>query len=237
MRQIKDTKIRRCPNVAKPTQNQPLCNYHQFIFLVLALTCYLSFHPAQAYLITVDAGADNDCFHERVPVGTKLSLSFEVIEGGFYDIDVEIKSPTNVILHREERSSNGKFTIETSENGPYSFCFSNKKSSFNPKVIIFDIDKSNEVNKREPQNVDENNKEESETAKLDSMIGNLILSAISARHDVRYLAARDKVHRKVNESTNKTIVWWSGVEFFLLLSVTLGQVWYLKRFFEIRRKA
>lgn len=210
--------------------------------LLITLFSHLTIQT-QAYLITLDAGIENECFHEKVPVGTKLGFSFEVVEGGFYDIDVEIKDPTNVIIHQDERASNGKFTIEANMEGPYQFCFNNKKSSFAPKVIIFDIDKaepgskaaatSGSIDSPDGPKTDDG----SETSKLMSMIDQLMMSTISARHDVRYLTARDRVHRKVNEKTNRTIVWWSGLEFILLLGVTVGQVLYLKRFFEIRRKA
>lgn len=192
--------------------------------------------PTNSYLISLDAGVDNECYHERVPVGTKLGFSFEVIEGGFYDVDVEIRDPNNMILHQDDRASNGKFTIEANVDGAYQFCFSNKRTSYTPKIIIFDIDRSNAA-KSSHQPVDENDKEASEMAKLNDMVGNLMLATISARHDVRYLTARDKTHRKVSENTNSTIVYWSGLEFILLLVATLGQVWYLKRFFEVRRKA
>ena len=202
------------------------------IFTLFKISC------ATAYIVTIDSGIENECFHERVPIGTKLGFSFEVVEGGFYDIDVEIRDPQNVILHQDERSSNGKFTIEANLDGPYKFCFSNKKSSYTPKVVIFDIDKAPPGSRLGNGSTTSGEKEkEDETDKISSMIDELMLSTISARHDVRYLTARDRVHRRVNEKTNSTIVWWSGLEFILLLSVTLGQVWYLKRFFEIRRKA
>lgn len=205
------------------------------LFTVLLTTLSL-FTLAQAYIVDLDAGVSDECFHERVSIGVKLGFSFEVIEGGFYDIDVEIKDPTNVILHSDEKTSNGKYTIEANMEGPYQFCFSNKKSSYTPKTIIFDIDRSDVAiggSKISP----DGSKEDDETKKLMDMVSGVLLSTISSRHDVRFLTARDRVHRAINEATNSRIVWWSGVEFLLLLSVTLGQVWYLKRFFEIRRKA
>lgn len=195
---------------------------------------------SQAYVITVDAGIDNECFHERVPIGTKLGFSFEVVEGGFFDIDVEIKDPNNMLLHQEERSSSGKFTIEATMEGAYQFCFNNKRSSFAPKVIIFDIDKSDASTKKDlsqDSTPSADGKEDSEVNKLVTMINQLMMSTISARHDVRYLTARDRVHRRLSEKTNKTIMYWSGLEFLLLMTVTVGQVIYVKRFFEIRRKA
>lgn len=217
-----------------PRSYKTTCRMYQvwLATIFIAIVSSSSLYEANAFMIHIDAGVENECYHEKVPIGTKLGFSFEVIEGGFYDIDVEIKDPVNVILHQDERSSNGKFTIEATMDGPYQFCFSNKKSSYTPKIILFDIDKS-ETKSSKPNSDGTND----ETTKLSSMVENLMLATISARHDVRHLTARDKVHRKVNESTNSTIVWWSGVEFILLLSVTLGQVWYLRRFFEIRRKA
>lgn len=187
----------------------------------------------QTYTINVDSGTENECFHERVPIGTKLGFSYEVIEGGFYDIDVDIRDPNNVILYQEDRSSSGKLTIEANIDGPYKFCFSNVKSSYTPKTIIFDIDKANALGATKSDGT----KEDDEITKVVNMAENLMLAVISSRHDVRYLLARDKVHKNVNDQTNSRIVWWSGIEFILLLLVSLGQVWYLRRFFEIRRKA
>ena len=39
----------------------------------------------------------------------------------------------------------------------------------------------------------------------------------------------------VNDSTNSRVVWWAFFESLILVCMTLGQVYYLKRFFEVRR--
>ena len=38
----------------------------------------------------------------------------------------------------------------------------------------------------------------------------------------------------VNDSTNSRVVWWSFFEAALILVMTLGQVYYLHQFFEVR---
>lgn len=216
-------------------------NHHMLSFrlivLMSSLVSILGFQLTQGYMIKIDAATENECFHERVEKGVKLGFSYEVMDGGFYDVDVHITDPNNVVVHSDEKSSNGKLTFESDLQGAYEFCFGNKLSSRAPKSIIFDIDRSDVVKPKaestDPAKPDEND----ETAKLKSMVDNLLLATVSGRHDVRYLVARDKVHRKINEESNSRIVLWSIVEFLLLLGVTLGQVWYLKRFFETRRKA
>ncbi|XP_003370516.1 suppressor/enhancer of lin-12 protein 9 [Trichinella spiralis] len=40
--------------------------------------------------INIDAN-EEQCFLERATAGTKMNLMFEVVEGGFLDIDVKVK--------------------------------------------------------------------------------------------------------------------------------------------------
>lgn len=204
------------------------------IINIIILTLF-SISLCGAYIINIEAGYEDECFHERAPAKVKIGFSYEVIEGGFFDVDVVIKDPNEVILHQEDKSTSGKVTIETNVEGAYNFCFNMKRSSYTPKMIIFNIDRSDVINKASSS--ESADKTDDETAKLVSMVESLMLSTVSSRHDTRFLTARDRIHRKINEKTNSNLVWWSGVECILLLVVTLGQVWYLRRFFEIRRKA
>jgi len=42
------------------------------------------------YFIHIDAHSE-ECFFDRVTSGTKMSLMFEVAEGGFLDIDIKVQ--------------------------------------------------------------------------------------------------------------------------------------------------
>ena len=58
------------------------------VFIVLQ--CLLCISDVAGYFIHIDAHAE-ECFFDRVTSGTKLSLMFEVAEGGFLDIDVKVR--------------------------------------------------------------------------------------------------------------------------------------------------
>ena len=45
------------------------------------------------YFVNIDAHAE-ECFFDEVSSGTKMSLMFEVAEGGFLDIDVKVSIAT-----------------------------------------------------------------------------------------------------------------------------------------------
>lgn len=57
--------------------------------LLAVLLSLLLFPSSQAYFVNVDAHAV-ECFFDKVSNGMKMSLTFEVVEGGFLDIDVEV---------------------------------------------------------------------------------------------------------------------------------------------------
>ena len=58
--------------------------------------CVLAFIAvAHGYFVTIDAHSE-ECFHERVDAKSKMSLIFEVAQGGFLDIDVQVSKFGNV---------------------------------------------------------------------------------------------------------------------------------------------
>jgi p24 family protein beta-1 len=72
-------------------------------------------------------------------------------------------------------------------------------------------------------------------SKLEDMIRELSGTLTGIKHEQEYMHVRDKIHRAINESTNSRVVMWSTFEALVLVVMTIGQVYYLKRFFEVRR--
>lgn len=194
--------------------------------LSMAMLLAIAIRQTEAYITTLDAHSE-ECFFEKAIASTKLGFTFEVIEGGFLDIDMSIYDPDGNMIHQESKASSGKYTIEANKDGPYKYCFSNKMSTVTPKVVMFTIETARQVQHKlsGAQNQE----------KLDAMIKDLTESVTSVKHDLEYLSVRDRIHRQINDSTNSRVIVWTWVEFLILACVSLGQVVYLKRFFEVRR--
>lgn len=190
------------------------------------LLTFIFFNKISSYFVSIDAHAE-ECFLERGSPGTTLGLMFEVAEGGFLDIDVTISSPSNKKLHKVERESSGKFNFAAVETGIYSFCFSNKMSTMTPKIVMFTIEKNQSMKKEEG--------EEDSTSKLEDMTQELSVSMTGVKHEQEYMEVRERIHRAINDNTNSRVVLWAFFESVVLVAMTLGQVYYLKRFFEVRR--
>jgi len=54
------------------------------------------------------------------------------------------------------------------------------------------------------------------------------------RDEQSYIVVRERVHRNTAESTNARVKWWSLFQLIFLVGEGLFQVWWLKRFFEVR---
>lgn len=196
----------------------------QALSIFIVVTTFIS--TSDAYITTLDAHSE-ECFYEKALAGTKLGFTFEVVEGGFLDIDVSIYDSSGNKIHHETKASSGKYTIEADRDGPYKYCFSNKMSTVTPKVVMFNIETARQVQHKLTGGQDHD--------KLNEMVVGLTNAATSVKHELEYLSARDKIHRIINESTNFRVSMWSWIEFIVLIAVSCGQVYYLKRFFEVRR--
>ena len=89
--------------------------------------------------------------------------------------------------------------------------------------------------------------------KLEELIAELSASLANVKREQEFMEIRERIHRAstflhrstnvsltlmsrlVNDNTNTRVVMWSCFEAFILLAMALGQVYYLKRFFEVRR--
>lgn len=198
--------------------------------LLLVSVLALCVQWTHAYFVYIDASAE-ECFFDRVTPGTKMALMFEVVEGGFLDIDVKIIGPDNKEIYSGERESNGKYTFSAHTDGVYRYCFSNKMSTMTPKMVMFsmDIDENNRVKPDGDVTADVSHN------KLEEMIRELSTSLTGVKHEQEYMEVRERIHRSINDNTNSRVVLWSFFEAFLLVAMTIGQVFYLKRFFEVRR--
>jgi len=184
-----------------------------------------------AYFINIDAN-EEQCFFDRVTSGTKMGLMFEVAEGGFLDIDVKILGPDNKEIYKGERESSGKYTFAAHMDGVYTYCFSNQMSTMTPKTVMFTMDVG--PHPQAPGSPPESGQEVDHN-KLEEMVRELSTALTSVKHEQEYMEVRERVHRSINENTNSRVVMWAVFEALVLVSMTLGQIYYLKRFFEVRR--
>lgn len=57
----------------------------------------------------------------------------------------------------------------------------------------------------------------------------------SVRDEQEYLLQREALHKEIAVKTNRRVMYWFVFQILLLCSIGYFQIYYLKRFFEVRR--
>ncbi|CAF0736533.1 unnamed protein product [Adineta ricciae] len=201
--------------------------------LTLSWIILLFLKLTYGYYVVVEAHTE-ECFFEKLTSGTKLLLTFEVVEGGFLDIDVKITGPDQKEVYHGERESSGKTTFSAHMDGNYTLCFNNKMSTMTPKTIMFSMEVADKP-KLELGTETGSDNVTARHSKLEELIAELSGTLTNVKHEQEFMEVRDRIHRSINENTNSRVVMWSCFEAFILLAMSFGQVYYLRRFFEVRR--
>lgn len=63
----------------------------------------------------------------------------QVIQGGNYDVDMELTGPNGQILYKDVKKQYDSFTWTTDIKGDYKFCFSNEFSTYTHKIVYLDF--------------------------------------------------------------------------------------------------
>jgi len=215
-------------HVVSRLQNRPLCAGPEMLFLLTLL-----FAATARGLVTEILAHEEHCFFESLNEKDAFTVRFQVKKGGFLDIDLMISSPSEKVLHAAQRQTEQRLTFTAEQSGVYKVCFGNKFSSLTTKVVVFQIDVSSKSSTSP--------KTELEAARTDDV--NLVSKGVFELGDelagveeaLRDLRGRMYVHHNTNESTNVRVFYWGIFEAVMTVSVSLFQVWYIKRFFEVRR--
>ncbi|XP_017150307.1 transmembrane emp24 domain-containing protein 2 [Drosophila miranda] len=202
------------------------------MFPAICIIFALLLESAGGFLITVDAH-EEICFHEHVLENERITISFEVMEGGFKDIGVSIKGPEGELLHHSDRDSVGSFTFSASKRGVFTLCFDNQLSTLTPKVLMFQFHVIRGLAYyTDPQRRGDDVLEQ---AIVQLMINELSGKMIAVKQEQEYMHVRYRGHLAVSDSVHFRIVSWSIFGPSMLLIMTVLEVYYLKRFFEVRR--
>jgi p24 family protein beta-1 len=199
--------------------------------VVAAAALSLAARPASAFTFGVDATTE-ECFFETIEDRTPVNIMFQVIEGGFLDIDIQIKAPDGRIVYSAEKQSEGKYNFISHVNGQYHFCFSNKMSTLTPKTVSFVLHVQ-DANNNPPEAPKPGAKVEDLTP-LEQSIQQLKEGFNAVSDEQEYMRMRERVHRNTSESTNARVVWWSFFEVVVLLAMSLWQIFYVRRLFEVK---
>jgi len=178
----------------------------------------------------------SDCFHADLKSGQQVKITFWISRGGLLDIDLRVNGPYNEQIYSGMQFETSQFEFMSRTPGPHSICFNNEMSRWTAKFVEFEIEIDG---KKEFYSDKKSQQEEFLTpgvlTPVEHSLGEIDRALETIRVDLMYLRGRESAHRDTAESTNERVLWYSVIESLVLVTISLGQVYYLRKFFEVKR--
>ncbi|GAA5901668.1 hypothetical protein JCM8208_001571 [Rhodotorula glutinis] len=190
--------------------------------LLVALVVALAASSARAHTIDLDAGA-KECFFEDLHTEDKMTVTYQVAGGGHLDIDFSLTGPNGRLMNEQRKKDTGTHSFTAQSDGRFTYCFSNEMSTVSGKTVSFNVHGIMYV------------EDDGHTAPIEREIRQLSAALEAVKDEQEYIVVRERLHRDTAESTNDRVKYWSIVQTVLLFAVCAWQVFYLKRFFEVKR--
>jgi hypothetical protein len=177
-------------------------------------------------LLTTCAGEEK-CVHEQFEKDKTVHLFFEVVVGAQQEIDVTVFSPENEELYTAHSEQEGSYSFLAKTAGRYRFCFSNGGASSSAKLVSFEVTSGANINDiaAHPDHI----------TPLEQGVLQLSEAMAAVSEDSKYMYHREEHHRALTESTYERLRIMAVVEAIVLVAMSIGQIYYLRRFFEVKR--
>eukprot|EP01067_Filipodium_phascolosomae_P002353 Filipodium_phascolosomae@DN2375_c0_g1_i1.p1 len=177
-------------------------------------------------LVTFSLAARTDeYFYEEVETDEPL-----LVRGGYFvsgdddsaDVDFQVLSPTGVSVWKQSKSE-GIFYFHTTMKGSYSFVVSNHRW-LTPKTVTFAVGIGNDTTLHG-----------SHLVTVDDGVHLLERQLKDIQSESGYLWIRQKSHMKKVASTKTRLLWFSILQFVVLIGVSFSQIYYIKALLSARR--
>merc|ERR1712048_495410 len=220
----------------------------------------------------------NFCLHEQINLGNQIKFKYQVLQGGNLDIDFYLITPkektqdsndydddilekidsSKIVIYSKKRLSAFANQITADQTGEYSFCFSNKFSSFTHKIVYIMID-TNFNDSPDDSNamaffddLSEEEKKEWENSPLfdKGKIDNLKDVAFQKTEDTlaKFHTLIDQLeelqtdfrnkhfsHYKFSQTLSEKVNHWGLFQFLTMLAIVILQVLTIRSFFIEKR--
>ncbi|KAF2767986.1 supernatant protein factor, C-terminal domain-containing protein [Teratosphaeria nubilosa] len=193
---------------------------------LLALTSVVA--VGHAHNIQMKAHS-RECFHETLHKDDRMTVTFQVADreyggSGNIELDFWISGPDGARMIDQRAVSAGDHSFDAKQDGRYEYCFGNEYWSANTKEVSFNVHGIVYV----PETEVTEDPLEQEVKGLSQLLDQV-------KDEQSYIIVRERTHRNTAESTNARVKWWSIFQLGVLLGEGVFQVWWLKRFFEVKR--
>lgn len=170
------------------------------------------------------------CFHEDIAAGIKATIEFQVVTGGYYDVDMTLYDPRQTVLYQGVKKQFDTHQWTAPLSGQYTFCFSNEFSTFSHKLVYFEF-----IAGEEDPLPNTNHAAATAMTRFEAAAESIHENLNSIFDALTHYRLSEAKGRKRAEDLNSRVFWWSAMETVAVVMIGAIQVWTLKSFFSGHR--
>uniref|UniRef100_A0A5K3F2L2 GOLD domain-containing protein n=1 Tax=Mesocestoides corti TaxID=53468 RepID=A0A5K3F2L2_MESCO len=208
------------------------------VLLWAVVTSLLFAHSVSGIYFHIKEGTVK-CFLEEVPEDTLIAGSYKIavlqdkqfVQSSEHGIHVEIKDPDGKVILSRMYSSEGRFVITSQTAGEHSICLSSSASSWSKNLLRVALDIAvgdHAVNYKEIASKEKLND-------IELRIRQLLDQVAMLSKDQDFQRAREEYFRRLSESINNRVTWWSFAQVLLLVFTGFFQMRNLRSFFLAKK--
>lgn len=220
--------------MSQPFITMKMTNSHLLsCFATLALISIFNFSLVQSKSVELTfelPDSAKQCYYQDIAAGTKATIEFQVVTGGYYDVDMILTDPREEVIYKGIKKQFDTHQWTASMSGAYKFCFSNEFSTFSHKLVYFEII----VGEEDPL-PNTNHAAATAMTKFEAAAENIHENLNSIFDALTHYKLSEAKGRKRAEDLNWRVWWWSAMETLAVVMIGIVQVWTLKGFFSGHR--
>jgi len=171
---------------------------------------------------------ENACFYGIVEKpGEKIGFYFAVQSGGAFDIDYEVTGPSGKVILSGVSERQGEYVFTSQMAGDHKFCFSNTMSTFAEKMVDFEITIEHELKEAAPLS----ETSEKVLSPMEQSLNYIANKLNVVQKYARYFRTRQNRNHYTVISTEKKVFWFALLESILIVTMSVLQVVFIRRFF------
>jgi hypothetical protein len=179
--------------------------------------------PQSRSLTIVLAAGEKRCFFANSKTqDDRFVIGFQVRKGST-DFDMEVKDPKQETVFYSaaaEHDAESRIFFVAQHVGEYSYCLDNNGGTRSEKVVAIQLATSS------------GSKKMKRTDPLIRSLKHISSTATGLLDDQIYLRTREREHRDTMESNNSRVLFRGLLELGVMLAMSVGQVYYLRRLFS-----
>lgn len=198
----------------------------------------------ERYMIHVAPKSESCFFLENLMEGFVLNIHYVVLNtknGAQLDISMRLRDPDKRLITFQPRKKESHYTdYKVPKTGDYEMCMNNRYSMFESKKVMWEIDVIGDEDvpgSKDNMEIVANatHAEYMETAdRVSKAVRKVRGYMAKARHQQWWVSTKVGKDMERLRSITGMIDKWSGAYIFLVCIVGLGQVYILRRFFEVK---